>query len=62
MGMTIWHPCHENSIHDLVYILQVYDVRYVDMYLEFQITQYILTVGTYRHNINYTELHNDILQ
>ena len=35
MGMTIWHPCHENNIHDLVYILQIYGVKCVDMYLKF---------------------------
>ena len=46
MGITVWYPCHENGIHDLVYILQVYDVKYVDMYLKFKIIQYISTVGT----------------
>ena len=38
--MTVWHPCHEKSIHGLVYMLQVYDIKYVDMYLELKIIQY----------------------
>ena len=61
MGMKTWHPCHENVIHDLVYILQIFDVNYVGMYLKFKIIEYILTVGTYRYNTNYTKLYDDIL-